>query len=168
MIAPKKLCIIIYIRNCRQRPLLLSSTRCGIQIQPLSRLFQLLTQPTGAHMKLSVSFKDLENHKSIEKELDHAVAKLNVLLRTYQPDLVQLHAVFSKVPRKDEHTLTLNLTLPTGTLHASASCEHLRACCKRAFSEIASQVKKHKSLLRKDYEWKRKRPRPRISAEAFS
>lgn len=119
-------------------------------------------------MKLSVSFKDLENHKSVEKELEHAVAKLNVLLKSYQPDLVQLHAVFTKVPRKDEHSLALNLTLPTGTLHATASSEHLRACCKKTFHEIESQVKKHKSLLRKDYEWKRKRPRERVSAEAFS
>ena len=119
-------------------------------------------------MKLSVSFKDLQNHKSVEKEMENAVKKLNVLLKTYQPDLVQLHAVFAKLPRNDEHTLTLNLTLPTGTLHATASSEHIGACCKKAFHEIESQVKKHKSLLRKDYEWKRKRPHPRVSAEAFS
>ena len=119
-------------------------------------------------MKLSVSFKDLENHKSVEKEIENAVKKLNVLLKTYQPDLVQLHAVFAKLPRNDEHTLTLNLTLPTGALHATASSEHIGACCKKAFHEIESQVKKHKSLLRKDYEWKRKRPHPRVSAEAFS
>lgn len=118
-------------------------------------------------MKLSVSFKDLENHKSAEKEMEHSVAKLNVLLKSYKPDLVQLHAVFAKLPRKDDHTLALNLVLPTGTLHATASNEHLGACCKKAFSELASQVKKHKSLLRKDYEWKRKRPRQR-AAEVFS
>src|SRR5712672_2023095 len=114
-------------------------------------------------MKLSVSFKDLENHKSVEKEMENAVKKLNVLLKTYQPDLVQLHAVFAKLPRNDEHTLTLNLTLPTGTLHATASSEHIGACCKKAFHEIESQVKKHKSLLRKDYEWKRNLPHIVIS-----
>ena len=119
-------------------------------------------------MKLSVSFKDLDHHKSVEKEMHRAVAKLNTLLKSYEPDLVQLHAVFSKVPRKDDHALALNLTLPTGTLHATASNEHLRACCKKAFSEIESQVKKHKSLLRKDYEWKRKRPRARATAEVLS
>ena len=119
-------------------------------------------------MKLSVSFKDLGNHKSVEKEMEHAVGKLNVLLKNYQPELVQLHAVFSKVPRKEEHALALNLNLPTGTLHATAQNGHLRACCKKAFSEIEAQVKKHQSRLRKDYEWKRKRPRERTSAEAFS
>jgi len=119
-------------------------------------------------MKLSVSFKDLDHHQSVEKEMQRAVAKLNTLLKSYEPDLVQLHAVFSKVPRKDDHALALNLTLPTGTLHATASNEHLRACCKKAFSEIESQLKKHKSLLRKDYEWKRKRPRTRVPAEVLS
>jgi ribosome-associated translation inhibitor RaiA len=119
-------------------------------------------------MKLSVSFKELADHKSVDKEMQHATKKLNTLLKSYQPDLVQLHAVFSKVPRKDEHALALNLNLPTGTLHATAANIHLRACCKKAFRELESQVKKHQSLLRKDYEWKRKRPRPRVSAEAFS
>jgi ribosome-associated translation inhibitor RaiA len=119
-------------------------------------------------MKLCVSFKDLDHHKSVEKEMQHAVNKLKPLLKNYEPDLVQLHAVFSKVPRKDEHALALNLTLPTGTLHATAANVHLRACCKKAFSEIESQVKKHQSRLRKDYEWKRKRPRQRVSVEAFT
>ena len=118
-------------------------------------------------MKLSVSFKDLDNHKSVDKDMQHAVKKLNTLLKTYEPDLVQLHAVFSMVPRKEEHVLALNLNLPTGTLHATAENVHLRACCKKAFSELESQVKKHQSRLRKDYEWKRKRPHPRVSAEAL-
>jgi len=119
-------------------------------------------------MKLMVSFRDLENHKSVEKEMEHSVKKLAVLLQSYSPDLVQLHAVFSKVSRTGDHELSLNLVLPTGTLHATASSEHLRACCKKTFSELESQVKKHQSRLRKDYEWKRKRPRQRLPAEAFS
>ena len=112
-------------------------------------------------MKLSVSFREVERHKPIEKELERSLAKLKTLLKSYDPDLVQLHAVFSKVPRTEEHALALNLTLPTGTLHATASNQHLRACCKKAFSEVEAQVKKHQSRLRKDYEWKRKRPRQR-------
>jgi hypothetical protein len=31
------------------------------------------------------------------------------------------------------------------------------AGCKKAFSEIELQVKKHQSLLRREHEWKRKR-----------
>ena len=115
-------------------------------------------------MKLTISFKDGEKHKSVEKEMEHSLRKLDTLLRSYSPDLVQLHTVFSKVPRTDGHEVALNLTLPTGTLHATATSKYLRACCKKAFSEIESQVKKHQAKLRKDYEWKRKRPRPRAAA----
>ena len=118
-------------------------------------------------MKLSVSFKDVERHNPIDKEFERAVAKLNTLLQTYEPDLVSLHAVFSKVPRIEQHALALTHTLPTGTLHAPASNAHHRATCKKAFSEIEAQVKKHQGRLRKDYEWKRRRPKPR-TAEAFS
>jgi ribosome-associated translation inhibitor RaiA len=118
-------------------------------------------------MKFSVSYKDVERHNPIEKECDRAVAKLKTLLKSYAPDLVQLHAVFSKAPRTDDHALALNLTLPTGTLHATASNRHVRACCKKAFSELEAQVKKHQARLRKDYEWKRKRTRDR-AVEAFS
>ena len=56
-------------------------------------------------MKLMVSFRDLENHKSVEKEMEHSVKKLAVLLQSYSPDLVQLHAVFSKVSRTGDHEL---------------------------------------------------------------
>lgn len=115
-------------------------------------------------MKVTVSFKDTERHNSAEKEMQTSIKKLGTLLKSYSPDLVLLHAVFSKVPRTDEHEVALNLTLPTGTLHATASSEHLRASCKKAFSEIQSQVKKHQSKLRKDYEWKRKRTRDRAAA----
>lgn len=118
-------------------------------------------------MKFSVSFREVERHKPIEKELQRSLGKLKTLLKSYDPDLVQLHAVFSKVPRTEEHALALNLTLPTGTLHATASNQHLRACCKKAFSEVEAQVKKHQSRLRKDYEWKRKRVRQR-ALEALS
>src|SRR5262249_10550763 len=138
-----------YYSACGPRHRLLFSDRCGVEPQSASRPLTRrrkpaslpLKNPTGALMKLSVSFKDVERHNPIEKELERAVAKLNTLLKTYEPDLVQLHAVFSKVPRTAEHALALNLTLPTGSLHATASNEHLRACCKRAFSEIESQVK---------------------------
>jgi ribosome-associated translation inhibitor RaiA len=115
-------------------------------------------------MKVTVSFKDGGNYKSVEKEMETSLRKLETLLKSYAPDLVQLHATFSKLPRTEEHELSLNLTLPTGTLHATASRRHLRACCKKAFSEIESQVKKHQSKLRKDYEWKRKRTRDKAVA----
>ncbi len=111
-------------------------------------------------MKLSIAYKNAEPHKPAEKEVERQAAKISRLLKSYDPDLVMLHGVFSKSPHREEHTFSLNLSLPTGTLHATGTGENVRASCKQAFSEMASQLKKHQSRLRKDYEWKRKRPRP--------
>jgi ribosome-associated translation inhibitor RaiA len=113
-------------------------------------------------MKLSISYKHVESHKPVEDEIDRHVGKLEKLLRSYAPDLVQLHGAFSKTPRTDENSCSLNLSLPTGTLHATGTGATVRASCKKAFSEIEAQVKKHQAKLRKDYEWKRKRPLPRV------
>jgi ribosomal subunit interface protein len=111
-------------------------------------------------MKLSISYKNVEPHKPAENEVEKYSVKLNRLLKSYDPDLVQLHGVFSKNPHREENSFSLNLSLPTGTLHATGNGENVRASCKQAFAELETQLKKHQSRLRKDYEWKRKRPRP--------
>jgi ribosome-associated translation inhibitor RaiA len=113
-------------------------------------------------MKVSINYKHVEYHKPAEEEFERQAAKLGKLLQTYSPDLVQLHGVFSKTPRTDEDSCALNLSLPTGTLHATATGATVRASCKKAFSELEAQVKKHQARLRKDYEWRRKRPRERV------
>src|SRR5271154_1228168 len=112
-------------------------------------------------MNLSISYKHVEKQKPVEAEVGRHIGKLSKLLQSYAPDLVQVHGVFSKNAHKEEQTCTLNLSLPTGTLHATGVAENVRACCKKAFSELEGQVKKHQSRLRKDYEWKRKRPHTR-------
>jgi ribosome-associated translation inhibitor RaiA len=112
-------------------------------------------------MKLSISYKHVESQKSVEVDVDRHVDKLKKLLQCYAPDLVLLHGVFAVNPHKEEHSCILNLSLPTGSLHATGTGKNVRACCKKAFSELESQAKKHQALLRKDYQWKRKRPRER-------
>jgi len=112
-------------------------------------------------MKLSISFKHVDAHANVEAQSGRYIAKLTRLLKSYEPDLVQLHGVFSKNPHNHEHSFSLNLSLPTGTMHATGIGDSVRASCKKAFTELEVQVKKHQSRLRKDYEWKRKRPRAR-------
>jgi ribosome-associated translation inhibitor RaiA len=117
-------------------------------------------------MKLTINYKHVESHKSVETEIERQVAKLEKLLQSYSPDLIQLHGAFSKTPRTDETCFTLNLSLPTATLHATGTGSTVRTSCKKAFSDLESQVKKLQAKLRKDYEWRRKRPLP--SAEVLS
>ena len=110
-------------------------------------------------MKLAISHKLEEGQESIEMETQQHVAKMEKLLKRYEPDLVQLRCSIEKRPRTQAYIFSLNLSLPTGTLHATGEGADVRGSVKTAFAEIEAQIKKHMSILRKDYEWKRKRPR---------
>jgi ribosome-associated translation inhibitor RaiA len=111
-------------------------------------------------MNVSFSYKHVHAQQAVETEVARRLDKLRRLLKSYAPDLVQLKGVFSNNNRTDEPSLALTLSLPTGTLHATANGKNALAGCKKAFSEIETQVKKHQSLLRREHEWKRKRPVP--------
>jgi ribosomal subunit interface protein len=111
-------------------------------------------------MKITYSHLEQQFRQAVEVESKRHIEKLNRLLKRYAPDLVVLHGSLEKTPRKTEYTFSLNLTLPTGTLHASAAGTDVRGSAKAAFAELESQVKKHQEKLRKDYVWKRKRARP--------
>jgi len=117
-------------------------------------------------MKLSINYKHVEYHKPVEVEVGRHVAKLERLLKTYAPDLLQLHGGFTKNPRTAEISCILNLSMPTGTLHATGAGPAVRASCKKAFTDLETQVKKHQAKLRKHFEWKRSPVRGR--AEAIS
>ncbi len=115
-------------------------------------------------MKLTIRNAHEEWREPVEKETNRQAAKLNKLLKRYEPELVQLHTCIEKQARKESYTFTVNLSLPTGTLHATGEGSDVLASVKTAFAEICAQCKKHQALLRKDYEWKRKRPRVRAIA----
>ena len=117
-------------------------------------------------MKLSISYKHVDSHKTVENETSRCVKKFETLLKAYEPDLIQLHGVFSQNPHDEEYSFSLNLSLPTGVLHATSEGKNLPAACKKAFNELQAQVKKHQSRLRHDYEWKRKRPHAKASQVA--
>jgi ribosomal subunit interface protein len=109
-------------------------------------------------MNVSISYKHVESQQPVAVEVTRRLDKLNRLLRSYQPDLVQLKGVFSRNSRTEEQSLALTLSLPTGTLRATGDGKNVLAGCKKAFSELELQLKKHQSLLRREHEWKRKRP----------
>ena len=106
-------------------------------------------------MKVSINYKHVQSSKPVEKEVTRQIAKLDKLLKHYSPDLVQVHGVFSRNQRTSEESCALTLSLPSGALHATGSGPNTLASCKRAFSEVASQVKKHQAMLRKEHLWVR-------------
>jgi ribosome-associated translation inhibitor RaiA len=135
------------------------------------RLFHLQSAKyQGAPMKITYSHVDPEYHAIIEHEVARHAAKLNRILKRYAPDLVALHGSLEKTPRKTEFNFSLNLNLPTGTLHSTGVGADVLGSAKAAFAELEVQVKKHQAKLRKDYVWKRKRaialPPPREASSS--
>lgn len=116
-------------------------------------------------MKISYSNAHGDYRKSVEVEAQRHIEKLGRLLKHYAGDTVLLHGALEKIPRTSEFSFSLNLTLPTGALHADGAGSDVRASVKAAFADIEHQVKKHQEKVRKDYVWKRKRgrPAPRLS-----
>ena len=110
-------------------------------------------------MKISFCKLQEEFRQDFNVVSSRHISKLEKLLKRYVPDLVQLHGAFEQHPRKTQYDCSLNLILPTGTLHATGEGPDVRQSTKLAFLELESQVKKHQARLRKDYEWKRKRER---------
>lgn len=109
-------------------------------------------------MNVSISYKHVDSHEVVATEVMRRLDKLGKLLKSYQPDLIQLHGVFSRNKRTEEQSLALTLSLPTGTLHATGNGKNVLAGTKNAFSDIEGQIKKHQALLRREHEWKRRRP----------
>jgi ribosome-associated translation inhibitor RaiA len=109
-------------------------------------------------MKIAISYKNVEVRAVVEPAVERHIEKIGVLLQTYEPDLVQLHGSFEKHPRHSTYAFDVSVSLPTGTLHATGEGAEPLQCARKGFAELESQIKKHQSRLRKDYEWKRKRP----------
>jgi len=105
-------------------------------------------------MNISVSYKQVELREPVERELARHQSKLERLLKRYAPDLVQLHGACEKHPRRAEYAFSLNLSLPTGTLHATGEGPDLRLSVKQAFVELERQIKKHQGKLRRENERK--------------
>ena len=110
-------------------------------------------------MKISFNYKEANSREEAEKEVDLHAKRLEKFLKRFEPDLVQLHGAFEKMPHTNGIALSLNLSLPTGQLHATAEQADATGSIRVAFAEIIAQLKKHMGKLRKDYQWKRKRPR---------
>jgi ribosomal subunit interface protein len=108
-------------------------------------------------MKIAIAYRRVTLSQPVETLVERHVHKIDSLLKSYEPDLVQLRGVLEANRHGPEFSFDLNLSLPTGQLHASAAAEDVRSCAKKALVELETQVKKHQALLRKHFEWKHER-----------
>jgi ribosome-associated translation inhibitor RaiA len=116
-------------------------------------------------MKTAISYRNIEAPQDVEPVVERHLCKIATLLKVYEPDLVQIHGSFEKHPKRTEYSFSVNLSLPTGTLHATGKGPDTKICTRKGFTELETQIKKHQALLRKDFEWKRKRLRSRAAAD---
>ena len=77
-------------------------------------------------MNHSIRYTNEEWRVAIEKETERHILKMEKLLKSYAPDLVQLHGNIEKHPRKENYLFSVNLLLPTGTLHATGEGADVR------------------------------------------
>src|SRR5690348_18166302 len=104
-------------------------------------------EPEGASMKTSFSYKQPELREETQKEIETCIKRLEKLLKNYAPDLIQLHGSFGRIPHRESFALSLNLSLPTGTMHATGEADDVRGSVRAAFSEILAQLDRKSTRL---------------------
>ncbi len=103
-------------------------------------------------MNVHLSFKTSKTPE-VEREFQHQIEKLQKRLHVFKPDLIHLHAIVEPVNGRNT-LVSLNLRLPSGQMNAQKPAEKPAAAVKSAFTDLTSQLTKHKELLRG--QWTRK------------
>src|SRR5260370_26668209 len=104
-------------RHCARESPLLCSVHYAVQNEDCVAFPPYSSRiPTGATMNVSISYKHVEAQQAVAAEVMRRLDKLGKLLKSYEPELVQIKGMFSKNNRTEEQWLALTLTLLTGTL----------------------------------------------------
>lgn len=106
-------------------------------------------------MNVHISYKAGKT-PDVEREVKHQLEKLERRLQVFRPELVHLHGII-ELENGHRTKASLNLRLPSGQMAAQKSGENVLAAVKNSFTELLSQVNKHKELLRGGWNWKRRR-----------
>ncbi len=93
-----------------------------------------------------------------EKLIDRKVKKLEQMLAHFNPELVSLRLELNDIPRKGLFTARTVLALPGTALRAEKEGKDLPAVLSETFDRLFREVKKYKEFLRREPEYRRKRP----------
>src|SRR5690348_6033486 len=108
----------------------------------------IFSQPRR-EMDVHVSYKSGKTPE-VEREFQNQISKLERRLQVFKPDLVHLHAIVDQQNGPGPST-TLNLRLPSGQMAVQKHGDNLVAAVKAGFTDLISQLKRHKELLRGGY-----------------
>ena len=110
-------------------------------------------------MQVHFSYNNVPRTAQLDKAIQMHLAKLEKLLTKFSPDLVHLHGVLEANSKRQNTLCSLNLSLPTGQLHARQEGGNLLTDLQNCFDHLVEQVKKHKQGLRREGDWHRKTPK---------
>ncbi len=114
-------------------------------------------------MNLHFSFKAAKS-PDLENEIQQHVQKLEKRLQVFRPELIHLHGTLDHAPR-EAFGVSLNLRLPSGQLSVQNSGSSASAALKVAFTDLISQLRRHKELLRSQHKWQRQKDQHRRESE---
>lgn len=114
-------------------------------------------------MHVHFTYQNVPRTPQLEKVIQRHVRKLEKLLVRFAPDLVRLHGSLESNAAHQNTVCSLHLSLPTAQLHARQEGGNLLADLQACFNHLDEQVKKHKRALRREEEWKRRRPKRPVS-----
>lgn len=107
-------------------------------------------------MNVHFSYK-ISKTTDLENTINQQVEKLNRYLRVFRPDLVHLKGIIAENSGRQGYGVSLNLRLPTGQMASQEAATTTVEAIKVAFESIIEQLKKHKSQLRNQHKWPRRR-----------
>jgi RNA polymerase sigma factor (sigma-70 family) len=121
-------------------------------------------------MNVHISYKVSKN-SSIENEIAQQARKLEKRLQVFRPDLVHLRGVVEENSAREGVVVSLDLKLPSGDLAARERGPSYASVIRAVFDDLIEQLIKHKSQLRSEYKWPRRRrvgrtrPQPQVPFE---
>jgi len=98
-------------------------------------------------MNVHISYKAAKAPE-LEKEFKQQIDKLGRRLAVFRPDLVHLKAIVEENNPREGTLVSVNLRLPSGQMAAQKSNHTAVSAIKAAFSDLLSQITRHKEQLR--------------------
>lgn len=98
-------------------------------------------------MNVHISYKAGKT-PDVEKQFNQHLEKLGRRLAVFRPELVHFKGIVEENNPREGMVVSLNLRLPSGQLASQKSNHTAVSAVKAAFSDLVSQLTRHKELLR--------------------
>lgn len=102
-------------------------------------------------MQVTLAVRHFNKNKEIEDYFDERVSRLRHHLSNFKDDLIFIHGNLDRNPHKEEFYASVNVYLPSMTLHSRENAVDLLSAINLAFNAVIRQAEKFKAKLRKSY-----------------